>query len=255
MARSTVPNPRQLAADARKQLRSAAVHWPPRRATAFFKPDEEVHTIGLSASKLREMERRLYGAVRATWSYADAVQFADALLRERYIEARSLGLTLLSRFSRDFEADLFVKAQGWLAAQLCDNWALTDLLGTKVLAPLLQRFPALADRLKTWTGSRNLWLRRSALVALVPLARQGQQLALAYSIVTKLQADRSDLIQKAAGWLLRECGRTNPRRLATYLTAHGPRVPRTTLRYAIERFPKAQRDELMERTRAAGTAV
>ena len=53
--------------------------------------------------------------------------------------------------------------------------------------------------------------------------------------------------------LLRECGRTNPRRLATYLMAHGPRVPRTTLRYAIERFPKAQRDELMERTRPAGT--
>lgn len=255
MARSTIPNPRQLAADARKQLRSAAAHWPPHRATTFFKPEEEVYTIGLSTPKLRQLERRLYGTVRATWGYADAVQFADALLRERYLEGRSLGLMLLARFSRDFEADLFTRAQGWLGAQLCDNWALTDLLGTKVLAPLLQRFPALAERLKSWTGSRNLWLRRSALVALVPLARQGQQLALAYSVATKLQPDRSDLIQKAAGWLLRECGRTNPRRLATYLMAHGPRVPRTTLRYAIERFPKPQRDELMERTRAAGTAV
>jgi 3-methyladenine DNA glycosylase AlkD len=91
------------------------------------------------------------------------------------------------------------------------------------------------------------------LVALVPLARRGQQLALAYSIVTKLQSDSSDLIQKAAGWLLRECGTTNPRRLATYLAAHGPRVPRTTLRYAVERLPKPQRDELLQRTPGAGT--
>ncbi len=252
MARSSVPNPRQLAADAKKQLRSAAAYWPPRRATTFFKPDEEVYSIGLSAPKLRQIEGRLYGLVRDAWGYTEAVQFADALLRERHLEGRSLGLMILARYAKEFEADLFVKAQGWLAADLCDNWALTDQLGTKVLAPLLQRFPALAERLKVWTGSRNLWLRRSSLVALVPLARQGQQLALAYSIATKLQPDRSDLIQKAAGWLLRECGRTNPRRLATYLMAHGPRVPRTTLRYAIEKFPKAQRDELIERTRPAG---
>lgn len=253
MTRSTALNPRQLVADARKQLRAAAAHWPPRRATTFFKPDEEVYSIGLSTPKLRQLERRLYGLVRASWGYGDAVQFADGLLRERHIEGRSLGLMVLARFSREFEADLFPKVHDWLAADLCDNWALTDLLGTKVLAPLLQRVPALAERLKAWTGSRNLWLRRSALVALVPLARRGQQLALAYSIATKLQPDRSDLIQKAAGWLLRECGSTNPRRLATYLMAHGPRVPRTTLRYAIERFPRAQRDELMERTRPAGT--
>ncbi len=249
------PNPRQLAADARKQLRSSAKYWPPRRATGFFKPEEEVYTIGISAPRLRLIERRLYGSVRTAWGYKEALQFADALLRERHVDGRSLGLMLLARYHREAEADLFVKAHDWLAADLCDNWALTDLLGTKLLAPLLQRFPALAERLKAWTGSRNLWLRRASLVALVPLARNGQQLALAYSIVTKVQRDRSDLIEKAAGWLLRECGQTNPRRLATYLMAHGPRVPRTTLRYAIEHFPKAQRDELMERTRPAGSPV
>ncbi len=249
------PNPRQLAADARKQLRSAAKHWPPVRATAFFKPEEEVYTIGLSTPRLRQIERRLYGLVRSAWGYPQALQFADALLHERHLEGRSLGLMLLARFHRELEADLLVQAHDWLAADLCDNWALTDLLATKLLAPLLQRHPPLAERLKGWTGSRNLWLRRASLVALVPLARNGQQLALAYSIATKLQKDRSDLIQKAAGWLLRECGQTNPRRLATYLMAHGPRVPRTTLRYAIERFPQAQRDDLIERTRPAGSPV
>ena len=151
-------------------------------------------------------------------------------------------------------AELLEQAHTWLAGNRCDNWALTDLLGTKVLAPLLQRSPALAEQLKEWAASRNLWVRRAALVALVPPAGRGQHLALAYSIATRLQRDKNDLIQKAAGWLLRECGETNPRRLATYLLAHGPHVPRTTLRYATERFPKAQRDEILERTRTAGAA-
>jgi 3-methyladenine DNA glycosylase AlkD len=252
MTRSTAPNPRQLVAEARKQLRSAAVHWPPAPATQVFKPEEHVLHLGISVARLRKIEGKLYAGVRASWTYADAVQFADALLRERHIDGRSLGLMLLSRFAKDFEPELFAKAQQWLSANRCDNWALTDLLGTKVLAPLITKSPALAERLKGWAAARNVWVRRASLVALVPLAKRGQQLALAYSIATKLQTDRSDLIQKAAGWLLRECGETNPRRLATYLMAHGARVPRTTLRYAIERFPKAQKDELMERTSGAG---
>jgi 3-methyladenine DNA glycosylase AlkD len=254
MTRASVPNPRRLATDARKQLKAAAKHWPPRRATTFFKPEEEVYTVGITTPKLREIERRLFGVVRRAWGYAEAAQFADLMLRERYLEARSLGLMLLGRFQADFEPDLLEHAHRWLAANRCDNWALTDLLGAKVLAPVLQRAPALAEQLKTWAASRNLWVRRAALVALVPLARRGQQLALAYSIVTRLQRDKNDLIEKAAGWLLRECGSTNPRRLATYLLAHGPHVPRTTLRYATERFPKAQRDEILVRTRGAGAA-
>jgi 3-methyladenine DNA glycosylase AlkD len=248
-----VPQPRQLAAEARRHLKAQAAHWPARRATTFFKPEEEVYTIGLSTPKLRQIERRLAEAVRGAWGYPEAVEFADLMLRERYLEARSLGLMLLARYHAELPPEFLNRARDWLAAGRLDNWALTDQLGTKLLAPLLQRQGALAEKLKDWVGSRNLWLRRAALVALVPLARRGLHLALAYSIVTKLQSDSSDLIQKAAGWLLRECGTTNPRRLATYLAAHGPRVPRTTLRYAIERLPKPQRDDLLQRTRGAGT--
>lgn len=255
MTRSQAPNPRKVAGDARKLLRAAAAYWPPRRITQYFQPEEHVLGLGLSTPRLRQIERRVYGTVKGAWGYGEAVVFADQLLHERYQEARALGLMVLARFHDEFEPDLLSRARAWLIADRLDNWSLTDLLGTKVLAPLLQRSPALAERLKSWTAGRNVWLRRAALVALVPLARRGQQLALAYSIVTRLQRDKNDLIQKAAGWLLRESGQTNPRRLATYLVAHGPRVPRTTLRYAIELFPLAQRDELLARTRPAGAPV
>jgi 3-methyladenine DNA glycosylase AlkD len=58
-----------------------------------------------------------------------------------------------------------------------------------------------------------------------------------------------DLIQKAVGWTLREAGKADPARLERYLRAQGPAVPRTTLRYAIERFSSEKRTSIMKATR------
>ena len=70
-----------------------------------------------------------------------------------------------------------------------------------------------------------------------------------YEIAKRLHADREDLIQKAVGWVLREAGKTDPARLERYLRANGASIPRTTLRYAIERFPEAKRRNLLVATR------
>ncbi len=64
-----------------------------------------------------------------------------------------------------------------------------------------------------------------------------------------LHPDPADLIQKAVGWLLREAGKADAGRLERYLRANGPKIPRTTVRYAIERFPSAKRRELLGATR------
>jgi 3-methyladenine DNA glycosylase AlkD len=76
-------------------------------------------------------------------------------------------------------------------------------------------------------------------------------LDLAYEVAAELHADREDLIQKAVGWMLREAGKTDSVRLERYLLANGSSIPRTTLRYAIERFAEAKRRSILVRTRAA----
>jgi hypothetical protein len=84
---------------------------------------------------------------------------------------------------------------------------------------------------------------------LVPFARRGQSLDLAYELAGDCFSDREDLMHKATGWLLREAGKTDMRRLRGFLLEHGPRVPRTALRYAIERFPENERAHLLAATR------
>lgn len=71
----------------------------------------------------------------------------------------------------------------------------------------------------------------------------------AYEVATELLDDKEDLIHKAVGWLLPEAGKVDRARLEAYLLGKGPRLPRTTLRYAIEKFPKEDRKRLLEATR------
>lgn len=83
----------------------------------------------------------------------------------------------------------------------------------------------------------------------MPLAREGRRLATVYRVALALLGDDEDLMHKAVGWLLREAGKTDMARLERFLRKHGPRIPRTTLRYAIERFPEPERRALLESTR------
>lgn len=118
-----------------------------------------------------------------------------------------------------------------------------------VIAPLLKEYSQLAPNLLKWSRSKNLWVRRASAAALVSLARKGEHLDLAYQVAEHLFPDKEDLIHKATGWLLREAGKTDSVRLEKFLLQHGQQIPRTALRYAIERFPEQKRKAILEKTR------
>jgi 3-methyladenine DNA glycosylase AlkD len=78
---------------------------------------------------------------------------------------------------------------------------------------------------------------------------KGYGLDAAYAVARALHGDKEDLIQKAVGWMLRDAGKYDARRLEQHLRRHGPSIPRTTVRYAIERFPPAKRRALLAATK------
>jgi 3-methyladenine DNA glycosylase AlkD len=243
--------PRQLAQLARAEFRKVA---DPRIAAgqrAYFKKWEKVHYHGLKTPELRRIERDLYQLVRKEWTYADAIELCEQLMPDRYLESKGLSLTLLARYRRDFDEDLLLRAKSWLERGLCDNWAVTDHLSTQILSSLIDKFDRLAVTVESWNRSPNLWVRRASAVAFVKPGGKGRHLDRAYRIVTALQPDSEDLIHKACGWLLRECGKADADRLEKYLLKHGPAIPRTTVRYAIERFPEAKRKRILADTKAS----
>jgi len=244
-------SPHQLARDARAALRAAADPRVAHSQKRFFKPWEKISLYGLKTPEVTRIERELYASVRKSWRFAEALAFCDLLMRDRHLESKAVGLSLLERYHRRFEEDLLGTAHGWLEDGLCDNWAVTDDLATGVLWRLLERFENLAGEFEKWRQSRNLWVRRAGVVVFVKCAGKGRHLDRIYRIVTALLPDSHDLIHKACGWLLREAGKADARRLEKYLLKHGPAIPRTTVRYAIEKFPAEKRREILEHTRGA----
>lgn len=179
----------------------------------------------------------------------DAMRLADALMADRFLEAKGVAVELVARYRRVFAPRWLPRWKRWLAQDLAANWATTDAICGLLVGRLVLDHPALATTVAGWSRARNMWVRRASAVALIPSVRRGLALDLAYDVAARLHGDREDLIQKAVGWLLREAGKTDPARLERYLRARGSAIPRTTLRYAIERFAEPRRQRLLAATR------
>jgi 3-methyladenine DNA glycosylase AlkD len=216
---------------------------------AYFKRDVTVTFYGVTVPEIRRLARATWQTHRHEWSVGDAIAFCDVLIRDAELEAKGVGVLTLGRWRTELPRGLFRKARGWLGAGHCASWAAVDLVAPELVTPLIDRFGDLRAELVRWTRARSLWVRRAAPVALVPCARHGRWLGTCYGVARALLDDDEDLIHKAVGWMLREAGKTDAERLERFLLRHGERIPRTTLRYAIERFPETRRRSLLTSTR------
>lgn len=216
-------------------------------AQRYFK--EAFKCYGLTAIQIRDLAKEIYQSVKAEWSVDDAIQLCDILLPNPYHEAKGFGILILEKYKKDFPKSLFLKIKNWLSSSYLNNWAAVDVLCPDSVGSLLVTYPELVKEIKTWTNSPNRWVRRASLVSFIKLAQEKVYLDDIYQISASLFADSDDLIQKANGWLLRETGKRDMERLKKFLLQHGPAIPRTTLRYAIERFDDKKRKSILQDTR------
>lgn len=241
--------PQRLAAQALRELKAAADPRVAAGAKAYFKAYEDLHFFGVKTPAVRQLARKLFLQIRDLWEIEDALSFCQILIERRELEAKNVGIFLFARYKKSFDKSLLPRFEAWLANNHCSDWASTDALSGAIIGPLIEQHPQLIGQLKVWTRKRSLWVRRAAAVAMVGSARHGEHLDEIYEIAESLLQDPEDLIHKAAGWLLREAGKSDVERLERFLLGHGPRIPRTTLRYAIEKYPPAKRKLLLEKTR------
>jgi len=124
-----------------------------------------------------------------------------------------------------------------------NNWDLVDLSAPKIVGKFLKDKPR--EILYELAKSKNLWEKRIAIVSTYTFIRDND-FEDTFKISEILLNDKHDLIHKAVGWMLREIGKRNQEILETFLKQNYNRLPRTTLRYAIERFEETKRKDYVK---------
>ena len=109
------------------------------------------------------------------------------------------------------------------------------------LGRLVFQFPELFDKIKPWAQSKNRWLRRATAVSLIVSLRKAVCLKEAFIISDMLFTDEDDMVQKGYGWMLKVGTKHFSDKIFQYVMANKHVMPRTALRYAIEKLPETKR--------------
>jgi 3-methyladenine DNA glycosylase AlkD len=196
--------------------------------------------LGIRAPVLRAMARE-YTAVPPA--------IVRRLLRSPWHEERALAVLILGRqYDRGTESERAAIFRLYMSSLECiNNWDIVDVSAPHIVGRHLGgKGRATLVRL---ARSKHLWSRRVAVVATQHDIRQGR-FADILVLARLLLNDEHDLIHKAAGWMLREVGNRNVAVLESFLTKYAARMPRTMLRYAIEKLPPARRKHFMKKAPA-----
>jgi 3-methyladenine DNA glycosylase AlkD len=194
--------------------------------------------VGVRVPAMRALCRECRGAP------LDSIR---TLLRSRVHEERSLALMLLVDAFKSADDDGRRAIYDFYLSHTCfiNNWDLVDASAAQIVGGWL--FGRSRALLRTLAASSSLWERRIAVIATANFIKRGE-FDDTFEIADLLLNDPHDLIHKAVGWMLREIGNRDGRAERRFLKDRYQRMPRTMLRYAIEKFPEPERKRYLAGT-------
>jgi 3-methyladenine DNA glycosylase AlkD len=224
------------------QLRNAGNAETQRVSQTFFK--EEIRGHGVKKDLVRALAKASFTASLKTASVQEVFELCEELWQTGMIEESFAACEWAFALRRKMEAEDFARLEHW-AKNYVSNWAVCDELCVRVVGAFLERFPEFVARLEPWATSANRWVRRASAVSLIPSVRKGLFLEQTFATAERLLHDSDDLVQKGYGWLLKVASAKNPDRVLNFVLEHSASMPRTALRYAIEKFPESDRQLAM----------
>ncbi len=194
--------------------------------------------LGITVPQLRKTAKKYFQDI--------SFEPVQELLESVYHEHRLLGLLfLVYKFDRSTEKEQ-AKIYRFYKKNIrrINNWDLVDVTTPRIVGEYLWDHVGERKILKRWTTAKNMWERRIAVLATFAFIKRGR-FQESFDIAKALLQDPEDLLHKAVGWMLREVGKRDQVVLEKFLLERGAHMPRTTLRYAIERFDEKKRKEYL----------
>lgn len=224
----------------KKSLRQLADPTKAKILSRFFKTGkgeygEGDRFLGITVPLARKVAKK-YNSL----SLADIKKLLTSKIHEERLVAL---LVLVEKFEKEQKAQEEIYRFYLKNTKYINSWDLVDLTAPKIIGVYLLNKPK--DILFKLAESKNLWERRIAIVSTFYFIKENNfQETLAIAKV--LLRDPHDLIHKAVGWMLREVGKRSFEKEEKFLRLHYKKMPRTMLRYAIERYPENLRRAYLE---------
>lgn len=147
---------------------------------------------------------------------------------------------------KNFTPENFPVFEKWVN-QYVSNWASCDTLCNHTIGTFIEMYPSYLKELKRWAHSDNRWVKRASAVSLIIPAKRGLFADDIFEIADILLPDSDDMVQKGYGWMLKATSKPYPERVFQYVNIHKNMMPRTALRYAIEKLPVEMKKVAMEK--------
>jgi len=199
----------------------------------FFK--EEVQSYGVKIPIVNQISKVFFDKVKGR-TKAEIFDLCETLWQSGNLEESIIACNCSYALRKQYERSDFEIFERWVQNYV-NNWASCDTLCNHSIGVFIEMYPEYVQRLKVWATSENRWTRRAAAVTLIIPARKGLFLDDIFQIATTLLHDKDDLVQKAYGWMLKAASEAHQKEVFDFVIKHKTTMPRTALRYAIEKMP------------------
>jgi len=233
----------EILARLRADLRANADEKSIANYQRYFK--ETVKFYGLSMSAANKIAAKYWQEVK-NLSKPEIFALCEDLFKSDYSEEAAVASEWAPKLTNQFvpsDLDLF---QLWIDSYLND-WAKVDGFCNHTVGNFVQKYPAGINEIVAWSDSSNRWLKRASAVSLIIPAKKGLFLNEIFTISDRLLTDKDDMVQKGYGWMLKEASKLHQDEVYQYVLRHRRDMPRTALRYAIEKMPPELKSEAMKR--------
>ncbi len=226
-----------------KELRKNADEKTREISQRFFK--EEVKSRGIRSATVQKISKEYFKKIE-TKRKSEIFILCETLFQTGFLEDSFIACNWSYFVHKKYEATDIARFELWIKNYV-NNWATCDTLCNHTLGEFIEMYPEKISRLKEMAKSGNRWTRRAAAVSLIIPARRGKFLKDIFEIADILLRDEDDMVQKGYGWMLKSASQSHEKEVFRYVIKNKKEMPRTALRYAIEKMPAEMKKKAMEK--------
>ncbi len=206
---------------------------------------EGITLYGVKTPIVREIASKYFSRIK-TKNKKEIFNLCEDLLKSGYSEERTIAFDWAFHLKKHYIASDFYIFESWLKKYV-SNWGACDDLCTHAFGRFIFHFPEFLPKVKEWTKSNDRWLRRASAVIMIYSIRRKKYFETVFEIADTLLLDEDYIVQKGYGWMLKEASNLYPQEVFRYVMKNKAEMPRTSLRYAIEKLSPELKKKAMKK--------